>query len=517
MLSPRVGVLTHNSRPGAWVQATVVSGLLLLGYAPLFPGLITDWYEHSTFSYCFLVPLIVAYLIWERWEKIKTASVEPTIWAAIPLLMAVLFGLVGQAADDAFALRVSMILVLGSTAWLLLGRRVFKALLFPLFYLALMIPVPYVLLKDITYHLRYSDAKQAANVLQLLGIPVYQEAYFLHIPNMTLEVADVCSGVSSVFAMFAIAIVYVRFLRLQWSLKFLLLACTFPFAVVANLFRIIITVVLAYNFGPAVFQSTFHALSGTVTFLTAMTMLVGLGEILRRKYSRSFGDTSQEQAVATIERTDSGFREWGTFALAVVILGAGLWATRQIDGGKELPLRSDLAKVTVPHGYTATLAAPDSYVDPNAESSLSGTFAGRDSHRHTVEVFLGYRSEQRSGNRLGSPKLYFPDKWNFEWVKPEVIPIDSTTSIHGNWMLARKGESVQLVYYWYQIENHTFAGELEHRLEQVRRSFLDRRSDGAVVRIATLLENGETIETAKERLRNFGANLYPQLVECLPS
>ena len=75
----------------------------------------------------------------------------------------------------------------------------------PLFYLALMIPVPYVLLKDITYHLRYTDAVHAANVLQLLGVPVYNESYFLPSSKYDAEVADVCSGVSSVFALFAIA------------------------------------------------------------------------------------------------------------------------------------------------------------------------------------------------------------------------------------------------------------------------------------------------------------------------
>ena len=160
-------------------------------------------------------------------------------------------------------MRLSMILALASTVYLLLGREYFKVLWFPLFYLLLMIPAPYVLIKDLTVHLRYLDAKHAATILQLLGVPVFVEAYFIHIPNMTLEVADVCSGVSSVFALFALGTVYAYFLPTRNSLKVLLVACTFPFAMIANLIRIVVIAVLAYNLGAIVFQSTFHWLTGT--------------------------------------------------------------------------------------------------------------------------------------------------------------------------------------------------------------------------------------------------------------
>ena len=514
MLSPSVGLLTQKSLPNAWVQVTVVGSLLLLGYAPLFPGLITDWYEHSTFSYCFLVPFIVAYLIGERWEKIKTASVEPTIWGAIPLLMAVLFGVVGQAADDAFALRVSMILVFGSTAWLLLGRRVFKALLFPLFYLALMIPVPYVLLKDITYHLRYLDAIHAANVLQLLGVPVYNESYFLHLPNMTLEVADVCSGVSSVFALFAIGMIYAYFLPLRTGLKIVLVMLTFPLAVAANLFRIIVTAILAYNFGPGVFQSTFHAFSGMVTFLLALSMFVGVGEILRTKwpYRLSLDDTTKDiSGPLTDNHTVLG---WSAFVFAVALLTISFYALRHFDRD-EMHIHLDLTRLTLVGGsYSVAGNAEGAYADSNAQTSFSRMFV--DQGGHHLEVFVGYRSDQRSGNRLRSPKLFFPDKGNFVWVRPVELPVTGAASVLGYWMLVRNEESRQLVLSWYQIGKQTYGGELAHRFEQLRRALFERRTDGAVIRLATPLEGNDSIEAAEERLRTLGSNLYPQLVQFLP-
>ena len=115
-----------------------------------------------------------------------------------------------------------------------------------------MIPVPYVLVNTIVNYLMFFDAKHAATILQLLGIPVYLDSNFLHLPNITLEVADVCSGISSLFALFVLGIFYSSLLPLSTGLKALVTASTVPLAVIANLIRIIVTVGLIYYIGPVV-------------------------------------------------------------------------------------------------------------------------------------------------------------------------------------------------------------------------------------------------------------------------
>jgi EpsI family protein len=159
-------------------------------------------------------------------------------------------------------------------------------------------------------------------------------------------------------------------------------------------------------------------------------------------------------------------------------------------------------------------SSADDYRDYNAERSLSQTFISRDNE--TIKLFVGYRGEQTKGNRLRSPKMYFPDRWDFAWVKPAALPLDGATSIHGNWMLARKGLARELILYWYQIGARSYGGELDHRIEQIRRLFLERRSDGAIVRISTSLRNDEPIEVAQKRLQEFGIRLYPRLLLVLP-
>ena len=136
---------------------------------------------------------------------------------------------------------------------------------------------------------------------------------------------------------------------------------------------------------------------------------------------------------------------------------------------------------------------------------------------HHLEVFVGYRSDQRSGNRLRSPKLFFPDKSNFVWVRPVVLPVSGAASVLGYWMLVRNGESRQLVLSWYQIGKQTYPwGSSAHRSNNFAvRALFERRTDGAVIRLATPLEGNDSIEAAEERLRTLGSNLYPQLVQFL--
>jgi EpsI family protein len=501
-----------------WAKWLAIVLLFALFYGRVVAELVADWYRYETFSYGFLVPFIAAYLVWQSRDRLKLISPKPSFWAAFPLLIALLLGLIGQAIGDVFSTRVSMIMALASTVYLLLGREFFKPLWFPLLYLMLMIPPPYVLIKNLTYHLRYLDAAHGANILEFLGIPVFVEAYFIHLPNMTLEVADVCSGMSSVFALFALGTVYAYFLPIRASLKVFLAVCTFPFAMAANLIRIVVIAVLAYNLGAIVFQSTFHWLTGTTVFLLALLMLISTGELLRRKFSLTVvRDAGRNEIAADFDSRDTSVvSSWLPHGLCIFVFTATLILANSLGNGQKMHLNSDLRLLVSPetHGLVQS-KFPDLYQDANADEALSVVTTLQD--ENPIEVFVGYRGEQAGGIRLGSPKINFPEHWNSVWLKPANVEVAGDTSIRGTWMLTRKGNSARLVIYWYQIAEDTFSGEFENRIRQLQRAFLERRTDGAVVRIATPLLDGESVEQAQERLRLLSVQLYSRLTKILPA
>jgi EpsI family protein len=410
-----------------------------------------------------------------------------------------------------------MILALGASVYLVFGKSFLKAVFFPIIYLALMIPVPYVLTKEVAYHLRFLDASLSAGALQIIGIPVYREGYFLHLPNITLEVADMCAGLASIFALFALGTFYVHFLPLGARMKTVLLLSTFPIAIFANLVRIILVAVLAYFIGPVTLEMLFHRFSGTATFLLALILLILLGEYLRKRWPKDSTQTAFPEAPQINVCMNEMTTEWRPFVIGTGIFVCALFAAALLNGGRVFALAgSGLNALPGSFGpFTVTqLSWQDPYEDVKAESSISRVYLARDNA--AIEVFLGFRGIQNQGDRLSSPKLMLAEQWNFTWVKPTSIKLANASRIEANWMLTHKGNTTRLVLYWYQVERSTVSGELDYRFRLVKRALLDRRSDGAVVRLATAVADDEPIDKAQERLRGFASDLYPQLVKILP-
>ena len=66
--------------------------------------------------------------------------------------------------------------------------------------------------------------------------------------------------------------------------KIALLATVLIAPLIANLIRIILVAVSVYYYGPIMLQAFFHSFTGTFTFLLSLTMLLAIGEFVRRRY-----------------------------------------------------------------------------------------------------------------------------------------------------------------------------------------------------------------------------------------
>jgi EpsI family protein len=412
-------------------------------------------------------------------------------------------------------MRVSIVLALGASVYLLLGKNFTRALLFPLLYLSTMIPLPYVVMKELMYRLRVFDAALSELVLKLAGIPVYRDSYFLHLPNITLEVADACSGTASLFALCSLALVYSYFLPVSWRAKFLLSASAVPFAIFANLLRIITTAALTYYIGPIVLDSWFHSLAGTFNFAIIVTLLVLTGEFLRKRWSIYAEHQTQHRDESEPNASSAGALDrWSSFILGVLIFGIALWYSGNVKTapGSPLPLKLETVASSLAPAYSvANTPWEDPYEDAKAETSLARIYIGP--AQAPIELFIAYRGIQHGRDRLQSPKLIFPKDWNFEWVKPTQIETNGVAKINANWMLTRKASSQRLVLYWYQNRELSWSGELDYRIDLFKNQILGGRTDGAVVRIATSLSDGENVERAQTRLKSFAVDLHPALLE----
>jgi exosortase len=265
---------------GAVVTGGVLGGLFLAVYGPLLPGIAHDWSTHPILSHGFAIPFIAGFLLWSRRRALLEAPRRPSVAGLGLLTGALATALVGTVGGEPFATRLSLVPALFGLVWAVLGWSVARVAAFPVAYLFFMIPPPFVLVKTAMTETRLFDAWTSAEALHLVGIPVHREANLLHLPNMTLEVADPCSSVLAMVALSALAAAYAYMSQPLLLGRVLLIAAAFPLAVISNVIRIVVLATGVYNFGPVMMAYITEQTYGIINFVVFTMLLVVLDRVI---------------------------------------------------------------------------------------------------------------------------------------------------------------------------------------------------------------------------------------------
>lgn len=181
-----------------------------------------------------------------------------------------------------FLSRVSLVSLLGSMVVFFFGWKWLRHVIFPLLVLLLMIPLPQIIFNQIAFPLQLAATRLACSSLVLLGVPVLREGNLIFLPhNVTLEVAEACSGIRSLSALTALGVAYSWLFDSRQGVRALLVASTIPVAVVANSLRIAGTGLVTFFVSESAASGFFHALSGWVVFLSAFVLIVMLHWLIR--------------------------------------------------------------------------------------------------------------------------------------------------------------------------------------------------------------------------------------------
>lgn len=135
----------------------------------------------------------------------------------------------------------------------------------------------------------------------------------------------------------------------------------------------------------------------------------------------------------------------------------------------------------------------------------------------TVNLFLAYFPTQRAGDTIHSPKNCLPGAG---WSPVESTRIALSSPGHipfpANRYVIARGESRELVLYWYWAHDRGVASEYWAKYYEVADSLKMNRSDGALVRINTAMDTGETPQAAEQRLLPFANQIIPLLNDYVP-
>ena len=250
---------------------------LLVLYVPTLIWLWGRW----TFSvwhnaHGLLIPPVVAYFVYQELKKRPHLPTSSSPWGFAFLVPAMILQALDAGMHTELLSAASIVVALPGLSLLLIGADRTRAIAFPLLFLAFALPIPLGLTENIHLALRHVATAGTSAVVPLLGIPVFVEGTNLHMARGTLQVADACSGFSTLYAAMAVAFL-TAYSTPSPSRRALVLLGAAPIAVASNMLRVILLVVLVVWRGPEVLETFIHPLSGMMTFALALPLIFWLG------------------------------------------------------------------------------------------------------------------------------------------------------------------------------------------------------------------------------------------------
>ena len=131
---------------------------------------------------------------------------------------------------------VALLIALPGLSLLFLGVERTKAIAFPLGFMVFALPIPLGITETLHLALRHVTVAAATTLLPYLGITVFTEGTTLNLANGALQVADACSGFSTLYAAFAVATL-AAYSAASGARRVLVLLAAAPIAIASNILQ----------------------------------------------------------------------------------------------------------------------------------------------------------------------------------------------------------------------------------------------------------------------------------------
>jgi exosortase len=289
-----------------------------------------DWENTEAYSYGWFVPLLCFYFAWRRWSEFKIthnlSSLTPSpqiarlfiICSIVALITIPLMELVRQTPIYWRPLNWIITTIAFTLTSLYLysagGRILLRLFLFPILLFFTAVPWPSAIEINITQSLMLHVAANAAEILNILGIPARAQAQIIHLTVGPVGIDEACSGIRSLQTAVMLGFVFGEFLSLTLlsRLIFFTLAILITFPI--NLLRTLTLCLIAQFLGLNEIN-TWHDTVG-YTFLAILILTTaGLAYLI----SRFFG--SRPQAPLTQPSSSPQFTTaaWQTYLASPVL------------------------------------------------------------------------------------------------------------------------------------------------------------------------------------------------------
>jgi exosortase len=265
----------------SWSAVALVGGLVVLLYWDVVPGMAYIWWTDDAYSHGLLIPPLAAYVAWLNRDRILAVPASPDSRGLLLAAAGCGIHILGRLGAEFFLTRVSLVIILAGIILTYWGVGRLQQTAFSLVLLATMVPIPAIIYNKLAAPLQLFASWVASNTLEMMGVPIFRDGNVMHLSNISLGVAEACSGLRSISSLTVLALVLGYFICSSLPIRLLLFFLAFPVAIGVNVLRIVITAMFARE-DPALAEGFFHSFSGWAVFLVGFGLMYLLATILAR-------------------------------------------------------------------------------------------------------------------------------------------------------------------------------------------------------------------------------------------
>lgn len=493
-------------------------------------GLLRVWTQSEEYGHGIMVLAVLGYVIFRRRQLFDFPGTSGNLLAALVAGIAgSLIAFSGLGSGISLLTNYGILLFVVAAILGLGGFSLLRKLLVPLLIVILLFPLPQPLGPMLTAELQLISSRLGVLIIRELGGSVYLEGNVLDLGGTKLLVAEACAGLRYLFPLMSLGAIAGYTLNAPVWMRWLTFLVTIPITIFMNSLRIAVTGLMVEGGNRAHTEGFLHFFEGWVVFVVATLLLVffvwALLKVppvrmsLRRGFSLDLAPASLPHREAASSLPAAGTRGRPALAIVsglvlVVVVGSSLLSAdvERVPERKpldEFPMRID--------AWSARLDRLPPVVEEVAGAS-EYFFADYSSPRdERLNLYIAYYESQRNGQIPHSPQVCIPGGgWVIDSI--EVVLIGDTAGRRHEvtrLVTSQAGRRV-LAYYWLKQGAKTFTSDMRARLDLARYALLEKRTDGALVRLITELGSGEGLEQGDLRLRQFSAHVIGLLPAYVP-
>ncbi len=530
----------HLPSPAAWLRlapALLLAAAVLLLFRDTAVAMVTIWNRSDTFAHAFLVPPIVAWLIWRRGDTLATIAARPAPWVLLPMAAVCGLWLLGELAGVNAATQLALVALLVLIVPLVYGAAMARALTFPLLFLFFAVPIGEFMVPTMMDW----TADFAATAVRLSGIPIYREGLQFVIPSGSWSVVEACSGVRYLIASFMVGTLFAYLNFQSTKRRAIFMAASLAMPIVANWVRAYLIVMIGHLSDNRLAAGVDHIIYGWVFFGVVIGVMFMVGSRYAEPDAPVPVAVPQQGGAGVADRADRADRTtraawgaWGTGVCALLLLlavQAADWQLNRPQGGAA----PQLALPAQAGDWVGSAEALTRWEPAYSNAVATATRSYR-SGEAAVGLRVGYYRDQGYERKLVTSTNTLVDaEAHGEWAQTAsggttlTLPGGGgggglalrTADLRGSVELGSPTAPRLRVWHVYWIGGHYTTSDVRARLSLALNRLLGRGDDAAVLFFYTPVTGGGAnaggAAAADETLARFVRAAWPTLDTMLAS